>query len=75
MEVKIGIQSVPRELVVDTKSSFEEIERALTAAVADGTVFILADAKGGKVMVPADKIAYVELGSTENRRIGFGNAV
>ena len=75
MEVKIGIQSVPRELVVDTKSSFEEIERALTAAVADGTVFILADAKGGTVMVPADKIAYVELGGTENRRIGFGNAM
>ena len=74
MEVKIGIQSVPRELVVDTKSSFEEIERALTAAVADGTVFILPDDKGGKVMVPADKIAYVELGGTENRRIGFGNA-
>ena len=75
MEVKIGIQSVPRELVVDTKSSFEEIERALTTAVADGTVFILSDAKGGTVMVPADKIAYVELGSTENRRIGFGNAM
>jgi hypothetical protein len=75
VEVKIGIQSVPRELVVDTKSSFEEIERALTAAVADGTVFILADQKGGTVMVPADKIAYVELGSTENRRIGFGNAM
>ena len=75
MEVKIGIQSVPRELIVDTKSSFEEIERALTAAVADGAVFILADDKGGKVMVPADKIAYVELGGTENRRIGFGNAL
>lgn len=75
MEVKIGIQSVPRELVVDTKSSFEEIERALTAAVADGTVFVLADDKGGKVMVPADKIAYVEVGGTENRRIGFGNTM
>ena len=75
MEVKIGIQSVPRELIVDTKSSFEEIERALTAAVADGAVFVLVDEKGGKVMVPADKIAYVELGGTENRRIGFGNAL
>ncbi len=75
MEVKIGIQSVPRELVVETKSSFEEVERALTAAVADGTVFILADDKGGKVLVPADKIAYLELGGTEPRRIGFGNTL
>jgi Protein of unknown function (DUF3107) len=75
MEVKIGIQSVPRELVVDTKSGYEEIERSLIAAVTDGTVFILADDKGGKVLVPADKIAYVELGGTEPRRIGFGNTL
>jgi len=75
VEVKIGIQSVPRELVVDTKSSFEEIQRALTTSVAEGTVFVLADDKGGKVLVPADKIAYLELGGTEPRRIGFGNAL
>jgi len=75
VEVKIGIQSVPRELVVETKSSYEEIERTLTAAVADGLVFVLADDKGGKIMVPADKIAYVELGGTETRRIGFGNTL
>ena len=73
MEVKIGIQSVPRELVLETNSSFEEVERALKAAVADDGVFILADDKGGKVLVPADKIAYVEFGGAEPRRIGFGN--
>ncbi len=74
MEVKIGIQSVPRELVLETNSSFEEVERSLTAAVADEAgVFILSDDKGGKVLVPADKIAYVELGGAEPRRIGFGN--
>lgn len=75
MEVKIGIQSVPRELVVETRSSFEEIQAALVAAVADSTVFTLADDKGGKVLVPADKIAYLELGGSEPRRIGFGNAL
>jgi hypothetical protein len=73
VEVKIGIQSVPRELVLETNSSFEEVERALTAAVADDGIFILTDDKGGKVLVPADKIAYVELGGAEPRRIGFGN--
>jgi hypothetical protein len=75
VEVKIGIHAVPRELVVDTNSTFEEVERDLTAAVADGGVFVLADDKGGKVMVPADKIAYLEIGSTEPRRIGFGNTL
>ena len=75
VEVKIGIQSVPRELVVETKSSSEEVERLLAAAVADGGVFILSDDKGGRVLVPADKIAYLETGGTESRRIGFGNTL
>lgn len=75
MEVKIGIQSVPRELVVETKSSSDEVERLLAAAVADGGVFILSDDKGGRVLVPADKLAYLEIGGTESRRIGFGNTL
>ncbi len=75
MEVKIGIQSVPRELVVETKSSAEEVQSALAAAVADGGVFTLGDDKGGRVLIPADKIAYLEIGGTEPRRIGFGNTL
>jgi Protein of unknown function (DUF3107) len=73
VEVKIGIQSIPRELVVETSSSPEEIEQALTAAVADGGLFTLDDGKGGKTLVPADKIGYVEFSGSEQRRVGFGN--
>ena len=75
MEVKIGIQSVARELVVETDTPADEIERLLTAALADGahSVFTIPIAKGGKVLVPADKIAYVEFGGPEARRVGFGN--
>jgi hypothetical protein len=36
-------------------------------------VFSLAMSKGGKILVPADKIAYVEFGGQEARRVGFGN--
>ena len=75
VEVKIGIRSVPRELVVETKLSAEEVERALAAALADGGVFTLGDDKGGKFLVPADKIAYLEIGGSEPRRIGFGNTL
>lgn len=75
MEVKIGIQSVARELVVETDAPADEIERQLAAALADGehSVFTVPVAKGGKVLVPADKIAYVEFGGPEARRVGFGN--
>ncbi len=77
MEVKIGIQSVPRELVVETDTPADEIERQLTLALTGGdqSLFALAMAKGGKILVPADKIAYVEFGAPEARRVGFGNIV
>ena len=77
MEVKIGIQSVPRELVVETDVPANEIEHQLANALADGShsVFAVPMSKGGKVLVPADKIAYVEFGGQEARRIGFGNIV
>jgi hypothetical protein len=75
VEVKIGIQSVPRELVVETDTPADELERSLSEALGIGApaVFALSMAKGGKVLVPADKIAYVEFGAPEARRVGFGN--
>jgi Protein of unknown function (DUF3107) len=77
MEVKIGIQSVPRELVVETDTPAAEIEAGLSAALANGehSLFALSVTKGGRVLVPADKIAYVEFGAPEARRVGFGNIV
>jgi hypothetical protein len=76
MEVRIGIQSVPRELIVETDTSAADVERDLTSALGNGdgtSLFALAVSKGGRVLVPADKIAYVEFGGPEARRVGFGN--
>jgi hypothetical protein len=67
----------PRELVVETAASAEEIQRALAAALGAGLaehkMFVVTDKRGGTVIVPADKIAYVELDQSETRRIGFGS--
>jgi hypothetical protein len=73
MEVKIGVQSISREIVVETPSSAEEVERSLQAALKDGGLFSITDEKSGRVLVPAEKIGYVEITGTEQRRIGFGN--
>ena len=32
----------------------------------------LADEKGRKVLVPADRLAYVEIGEVSIRKVGFG---
>ncbi len=73
MEVKIGVKGAPRELVLETDLSAEQITTALTAALtADGGVFSLADSRGRQVLVPAEKLAYVEIGESETRKVGFG---
>lgn len=72
MEVKIGMQMAPRELVAETSATAEEIERALNTALESRGVFVLRDEKGGTFLVPSEKIAYLELGRTEPRRVGFG---
>ena len=75
MEVKIGIQNIPRELVVETNVSAADLERALTEAMTseEGGLFVLPDDKGGKFLLPASKIAYVELSDVETRRVGFAS--
>jgi hypothetical protein len=78
VEVKIGIQSIPRELLVDTDATAEEVERDLNAALAaqDGkAVLALTTQKGGRVLIPADKIAFIEFNTDQARRVGFGNIV
>ncbi|BEP12043.1 DUF3107 domain-containing protein [Acidothermaceae bacterium B102] len=73
MEVKIGVQYAPREINVETKSTPDEVEKLLTEALrADFGLFTLVDDKGRKVFIPAEKIAYVELGEPEARKVGFG---
>lgn len=71
MEVKIGVQHSPRELVVDTDQSAEDVERAVSEAVTGESVLALTDSKGRKVIVPAGKIAYVEIGGGVSGTVGF----
>ncbi len=71
MEVKIGVQHSPRELVVDTDESGEAIEKLVADAVSGEGVLVLTDSKGRKVIVPATKIAYVEIGGGVAGTVGF----
>ncbi|WP_030688593.1 DUF3107 domain-containing protein [Streptomyces globisporus] len=73
MEVKIGVQHAPREIVLESGQSAEEVERAVADALAGKAQLLsLSDEKGRKVLIPAERIAYVELGEPTVRRVGFG---
>jgi hypothetical protein len=71
VEVKIGVQHAQRELVVDTDSTPEDVEARLTEALTGNGVLRLSDVKGRTVIVPAEKIAYLELGSPTSGAVGF----
>ncbi|MCX4819219.1 DUF3107 domain-containing protein [Streptomyces sp. NBC_01142] len=73
MEVKIGVQHAPREIVLESGQSAEEVERAVGDALSGKAQLLsLSDDKGRKVLVPADRIAYIEIGEPATRRVGFG---
>ncbi|GAA1999320.1 MULTISPECIES: DUF3107 domain-containing protein [Nocardioides] len=71
MEVKIGIQQAARELVVETDESAEAIGQLVATAVDAGGVVTLRDSKGRTVIVPAAKLAYVEIGNSVAGQVGF----
>jgi len=71
VEVKIGIQYAPRELVVETDESAETVEKLLADAVGSDGVLALTDTKGRRVIVPGSKVAYLEIGSSTLGAVGF----
>ncbi|RIV34134.1 DUF3107 domain-containing protein [Micromonospora radicis] len=72
MEVKIGVQYAPRELVLESAQSPAEIERIVTDAVARGEgTLSLTDEKGRRIIVPVGKVAYVEIAEAAPRAVGF----
>ena len=72
MEVKIGVQYAPRELVIDTDLSSDEVEKVVGAALnGESGLLSLTDSKGRRLLVPSTKLAYVELGSPSTRGVGF----
>ncbi len=73
MDIKIGIENINRELSVETDLKREQVKDALDAAFAqESGLLTLTDTKGGQVIVPVSKIAYVQLGQEHARQVGFG---
>ena len=72
MEVKIGIAESQRELVVSSDQTADEVSKLVDEALGGGDGLLrLVDEKGGKYVVRAAQIAYVEIAPEEGRRVGF----
>jgi hypothetical protein len=73
VDVKIGVQHAARELVLESTESADAITDAVSEALTGKSrILALTDQNGRRVVVPSDKLAYVEIGEPEARKVGFG---
>lgn len=70
MEVKIGVQHASREIILESAQTQEEVAKLVTEAPA-GSMLQLVDETGRRVLVPVDKLAYVEIAEQLHRPVGF----
>jgi len=71
VEVKIGVQYAPRELVLESLQTPSEVEKVVTEALNGDGVLSLTDERGRRVIVPVTKVAYVEIADSTQRSVGF----
>jgi Protein of unknown function (DUF3107) len=70
VEVKIGVQHVARDLVIETDESAETIEKLVGEALESGGILSLTDNKGRRILVPTANLAFVEIG-IHTGQVGF----
>lgn len=71
MEVKIGVQNVSRELTIDTTLDADGVEKAVATALEAGGILALTDSKGRRIVVPGEKLAYVDISTSASGQVGF----
>ena len=70
-QVRIGISDSNQELNFETPLSRDEVQAVVSAALASAQPIVLTDSKERTIIVPVAKLAFVELGSTPDRKVGF----
>jgi hypothetical protein len=71
MEVKIGVQHAPREIVLETNETVDDVEKQVSDAVKSSGTLAIDDVRGRRILVPGEKIAYVEIGGGVSGQVGF----
>ena len=76
VEVKIGITDSTRELAFTSSQTPAEVEKLVSDALGvEVGLLSLTDEKGRRFLIHAAKVAYVEIGVADGRRVGFGIGV
>lgn len=72
MDIKIGFSDSPRELLITTDAKQDEVAQQIAEALDDDAATLqLTNDKGVRYIVRARQIAYIELGTSTQRSVGF----
>ena len=72
MEVKVGVADTARELIINSSQTPEEVEALVADALKNPSgQLTLVDDKGRRYIIPAARVAYVEIGTADTRKVGF----
>jgi hypothetical protein len=75
VEIRIGVRDVAREVTLESAQTPQQVRSTIAEALSSGAQLIeLVDEKGGTVLVPTASLGYVEIGSPEKGRVGFGTS-
>jgi len=72
VEIRIGVQHVAREVVLESEQAPEEVRALVAESLEKGTPLTLKDERGHTVVVPANVLGYIDIGSEQRGRVGFG---
>lgn len=72
-EVKIGISDSTHEINIECASTQAEVIAKVNEAIKSSSVLSLSDTKGRELLVPSNKISFVEVGESSDRKVGFAN--
>ena len=70
MDIEIGIQNVARTVTFTTD---ETVTATIDRALEEHKPIVLTDNKDRRIIVPADSLGYVIVGSEQRHAVGFGN--
>jgi hypothetical protein len=72
LEIKIGVQNIGREIVLESTQDADAVAKVVEDAITKGSELRLTDEKGRVIIVPGNALGYVEIGAEEARKVGFG---
>ncbi|CAB4729720.1 unannotated protein [freshwater metagenome] len=73
-EVRVGIADSSQELHIECDLSPEKVIEAVTAALDSGKSLSLTDTRGRQTIIANNKISFVEVGESAERKVGFASA-